>query len=162
VFDAFARGSGAFQHGHTYLGHAIACAAALAVQRVIAEEGLLARVRETGALLEAELRRALGDHPAIGDIRGRGLFLGIELVADREAKTPFDPALKLHARIKQAAFDAGLMCYPMGGTIDGRRGDHVLLAPPYTIDTSHVDEIVGGIAEAIDTALDAALAARGA
>jgi adenosylmethionine-8-amino-7-oxononanoate aminotransferase len=162
VFDAFARGSGAFQHGHTYLGHAIACAAALAVQRVIAEEGLIARVRETGALLEAELRHALGDHPAVGDIRGRGLFLGIELVADRESKAPFDPALKLHARIKQAAFDAGLMCYPMGGTIDGRRGDHVLLAPPYTIDASHVDEIVGGIAEAIDTAVDAALAARGA
>lgn len=159
VFDAFAQGSGFFQHGHTYLGHAIACAAALAVQKVIAEEGLLARVRETGALLEGELRRALGDHPNVGDLRGRGLFLGVELVADRATKAPFDPALKLNARVKRAAFDAGLMCYPMGGTIDGRRGDHVLLAPPYIIDASHVDAIVGGLASAIDTALVSARAA---
>jgi adenosylmethionine-8-amino-7-oxononanoate aminotransferase len=153
VFDAFAEGSGFFQHGHTYLGHAIACAAALAVQRVIAEEGLLAKVRETGALLERELERALGDHPRVGDLRGRGLFRGIELVADRATKAPFDPSAKLHARVKQAAFDAGLMVYPMGGTIDGRRGDHVLLAPPYTIDASHVDAIVGGLKSAIDAAV---------
>ena len=153
VFDAFARGSGAFQHGHTYLGHAIACAAALAVQRVIVEEGLLERVRAMGARLHAELQRALGDHPHVGDIRGRGLFLGIELVADRATKAPFDPAATLHARVKRAAFDAGLMCYPMGGTVDGRRGDHVLRAPPYTIDDSHVDAIVGGITAAIDAAI---------
>ncbi len=160
VFDAFAEGSGFFQHGHTYLGHAIACAAALAVQRVIAEEGLLARVRETGALLERELRRALGEHPNVGDIRGRGLFWGVELVADRATKAPFDPALKVNAKVRQAAFDAGLMCYPMGGTIDGRRGDHVLLAPPYTIDASHVDAIVGGLAAAVGVAVDGARAAR--
>ncbi len=159
VFDAFEQGSGFFQHGHTYLGHAIACAAALAVQRVIAEEGLLARVRETGALLERELRRALGDHPHVGDVRGRGLFLGVELVADRATKAPFDPGLKLNAKVKKAAFDAGLMCYPMGGTIDGRRGDHVLLAPPYTIDASHVDAIVGGLKAAIEVATGAARAA---
>jgi adenosylmethionine-8-amino-7-oxononanoate aminotransferase len=159
VFDAFAQGSGFFQHGHTYLGHAIACAAALAVQRVIAEEGLLARVRETGALLDAELRRALGEHPHVGDIRGRGLFLGLEFVADRASREPFDPSMRLHARIKQVAFDAGLMVYPMGGTIDGRRGDHLLLAPPYTIDRSHVDEIVGTLAPAIDRALHAAATA---
>jgi adenosylmethionine-8-amino-7-oxononanoate aminotransferase len=157
VFDAFAEGSGAFQHGHTYLGHAIACAAALAVQRVIVEEGLLARVRETGARLEGELRRALGGHPNVGDIRGRGLFWGVELVADRATRAPFDPAAKVHAKLKQAAFDAGLMVYPMGGTIDGRRGDHVLIAPPYTIDASHVDAIVGGLAAALDTAVGAAL-----
>jgi adenosylmethionine-8-amino-7-oxononanoate aminotransferase len=157
VFDAFAEGSGAFQHGHTYLGHAIACAAALAVQRVIVEEGLLARVRETGARLEGELRRALGGHPNVGDIRGRGLFWGVELVADRATRAPFDPAAKVHAKLKQAAFDAGLMLYPMGGTIDGRRGDHVLIAPPYTIDASHVDAIVGGLAAALDTAVGAAL-----
>jgi adenosylmethionine-8-amino-7-oxononanoate aminotransferase len=157
VFDAFAEGSGVFQHGHTYLGHAIACAAALAVQNVIAEQRLLARVRETGALLERELRRALGDHTHVGDIRGRGLFWGVELVADRATKAPFDPALKVNATVKQAAFDAGLMCYPMGGTIDGRRGDHVLLAPPYTIDASHVDAIVGGLAAAIDAAVAAAV-----
>ena len=158
VFDAFARGSGFFQHGHTYLGHAIACAAALAVQKTIAEEGLLARVRETGALLEAELRRALGDHPNVGDIRGRGLFLGVEFVGDRASRAPFDPSIRLHARIKQSAFEAGLMVYPMGGTLDGRRGDHLLLAPPYTIGRAHVDEIVGTLVPAIDRALAAATA----
>ncbi|MCA3177882.1 MAG: aspartate aminotransferase family protein [Burkholderiaceae bacterium] len=160
VFDAFAEGSGFFQHGHTYLGHAIACAAALAVQKVIAEEGLLAQVREMGALLDRELRRALDGHPHVGDIRGRGLFRGVELVADRATKAPFDPSAKLNAKVKQAAFDAGLMCYPMGGTIDGRRGDHVLLAPPYTIDASHVDAIVGGLKAAIDAATASVSAPR--
>jgi len=153
VFDAFERGSGFFQHGHTYLGHAIACAAALAVQRVIVEEGLLARVRETGAVLERELRRALGDHPHVGDIRGRGLFWGVEFVADRATREPFDPSLRLHARIKRTAFEAGLMCYPMGGTLDGRRGDHLLLAPPFNIEAAQVDEIVSGLSRAIDAAI---------
>jgi adenosylmethionine-8-amino-7-oxononanoate aminotransferase len=153
VFDAFEQGSGFFQHGHTYLGHAIACAAALAVQKVIVEENLLARVRETGALLERELCRALGDHPHVGDIRGRGLFWGVEFVADRATREPFDPSRRLHARIKQTAFDAGLMCYPMGGTIDGRRGDHLLLAPPFTIEAAQVDEIVTGLSRAIDAAI---------
>jgi adenosylmethionine-8-amino-7-oxononanoate aminotransferase len=153
VFDAFERGSGFFQHGHTYLGHAIACAAALAVQKVIVEEGLLARVRETGAVLERELRRALGDHPHVGDIRGRGLFWGVEFVADRATREPFDPSLRLHARIKRTAFEAGLMCYPMGGTLDGRRGDHLLLAPPFNIESAQVDEIVTGLSRAIDAAI---------
>ena len=159
VFDAFAQGSGAFQHGHTYLGHAIACAAALAVQRVIAEDGLLEQVRVRGERLARALHEALGDHPHVGDLRGRGLFRGVELVADRASKAPFDPALKLHARIKAAAFDAGLMCYPMGGTLDGRRGDHVVLAPPYTIGDAHVDEMVGGLVSAIDAAIADAQAA---
>jgi adenosylmethionine-8-amino-7-oxononanoate aminotransferase len=153
VFDAFERGSGFFQHGHTYLGHAIACAAALAVQKVIVEEGLLARVRATGAVLERELRRALGDHPHVGDIRGRGLFWGVEFVADRATREPFDPSLRLHARIKRTAFEAGLMCYPMGGTLDGRRGDHLLLAPPFNIEAAQVDEIVTGLSRAIDAAI---------
>jgi adenosylmethionine-8-amino-7-oxononanoate aminotransferase len=156
VFDAFARGSGFFQHGHTYLGHAIACAAALAVQRVIAEEGLLARVREVGALLGRRLQERLGGHPHVGDVRGRGLFWGVELVADRSTKAPFDPARRVNARVKQAAFDAGLLCYPMGGTLDGRRGDHVLLAPPFTIDAGHVEVIVEGLAAAVDAAVSAA------
>jgi adenosylmethionine-8-amino-7-oxononanoate aminotransferase len=153
LFEAIDRGSGAFQHGHTYVGHAIACAAALAVQRVIAEEGLLARVRETGALLERALHEALGDHPHVGDLRGRGLLRGIELVADRSTRASFDPDLRLHARVKRAAFDAGLMCYPMGGTVDGQRGDHVLLAPPYTLESVQVEEIATGIARALDAAL---------
>jgi adenosylmethionine-8-amino-7-oxononanoate aminotransferase len=148
IFDAFASGSGSFQHGHTYIGHAIGCAAALAVQRTIEDEGLLERVRSMGALLATELRRALGDHPHVGDIRGRGLFLGVEFVEDRPSKRPFDPARRIHARVKQAAFECGLMVYPMGGTIDGRLGDHVLLAPPYTIGSGHIDEIVGKLSAA--------------
>jgi adenosylmethionine-8-amino-7-oxononanoate aminotransferase len=150
VFDAFAHGSGSFQHGHTYLGHAVACAAALAVQDVIREEGLLAQVRARGEQMSRELHEVLGNHPHVGDIRGRGLFQGIELVADRSTRAPFDPALKLHARIKQAAFEDGLLCYPSGGTVDGLRGDHVLLAPPFIVTPAEVSEIVGRIARVID------------
>jgi adenosylmethionine-8-amino-7-oxononanoate aminotransferase len=150
IFDAFAAGSGAFQHGHTYLGHALACAAALAVQQTIAAEGLLERVRSHGALLEQELRRAFGDHPHVGDIRGRGLFWGMEFVADRASKAPFDPAERINARIKRAAFERGLMVYPSGGTIDGQRGDHLLIAPPYIIERRQIDEIIGGLAAAFD------------
>jgi adenosylmethionine-8-amino-7-oxononanoate aminotransferase len=155
IFDAFERGSGAFQHGHTYIGHALACAAALAVQRTIAEEGLLERVRSTGARLKGELTRALGGHPHVGDIRGRGLFLGIEFIKDRATKATFDPALRIHARLKQAAFELGLMVYPMGGTIDGQHGDHLLLAPPYNIELAHVDELVGGLSAACEAVFGA-------
>jgi adenosylmethionine-8-amino-7-oxononanoate aminotransferase len=131
IVDAMSQGSGFLQHGHTYLGHAVACAAALAVQKVIERDGLLARVRESGSRLEALLHAAFGTDPHIGDIRGRGLFWGVELVRDRASKAPFDPVLKLHARIKKEAMARGLMVYPMGGTVDGRYGDHVLLAPPF-------------------------------
>lgn len=131
IVDAMSQGSGFFQHGHTYLAHAVACAAALAVQKVIERDGLLARVRESGAQLEGLLLDAFGAHPNIGDIRGRGLFWGIELVRERASKAPFDPGVKLHARIKKEAMARGLMVYPMGGTVDGRYGDHVLLAPPF-------------------------------
>jgi len=153
IVDALRDGSGAFQHGHTYLAHPVACAAALAVQQVIRDEGLLARVRQQGDLLDQRLTECFGNHPHIGDIRGRGLFRGIELVADRASKQPFDPALKLHARVKQAAFDRGLGCYPSGGTIDGVRGDHILLAPPYIVSDDEIDMIVTRLGAAIDDAL---------
>jgi adenosylmethionine-8-amino-7-oxononanoate aminotransferase len=155
VVDAIRDGSGAFQHGHTYLAHPVACAAALAVQQVIREDGLLARVREQGDLLDRRLTDRFGNHPHIGDIRGRGLFRGLELVADRTSKRPFDPALKVHARVKQAAFDRGLACYPSGGTVDGVRGDHVLLAPPYIVSPHEIDMIVDRLGAAIDDALSA-------
>lgn len=154
VFDAVHDGSGFFQHGHTYMGHATACAAALAVQDEIAENGLLANVRAMGELLDKALTERLGNHRHVGDIRGRGLFRGVELVADRATKETFDPAHKLHARIKAEAMERGLMCYPMGGTIDGQRGDHVLLAPPFIVTPEQIDEIVGRLAEAIDAAID--------
>ncbi len=155
VVAAFAQGSGAFQHGHTYIGHATACAAALAVQRVIQRDGLLERVRRQGAGLRERLQAAFGQHPHVGDIRGRGLFQAIELVHDRAAKTPFAPALKLHARVKSAAMSEGLLVYPMGGTIDGQRGDHVLLAPPFIVSDAELDMIVQRLAKAVNAALAA-------
>jgi len=150
VVDAIRDGSGAFQHGHTYLGHPIACAAALAVQHVIQEDGLLTQVRDRGALLEQRLTERFGNHPHIGDIRGRGLFFALDLVADRGSKRPFDPALKLHARIKQATLDRDLACYPMGGTVDGVQGDHVVLAPPYLASPAEIDMIVERLGAAVD------------
>jgi adenosylmethionine-8-amino-7-oxononanoate aminotransferase len=155
IYDAVAAGSGFFQHGHTYMGHPMAAAAANAVLEAIVARGLLARVREQGARLQAALEAELGQHPHIGDIRGRGLFRGVELVADRETKAPFDPALKLHARVKALAFEAGLICYPMGGTIDGQRGDHILLAPPFIIEDAQIDELVSKLSGAIRGALAA-------
>jgi adenosylmethionine-8-amino-7-oxononanoate aminotransferase len=153
VFNAFRDGSGAFQHGHTYMGHPMAAAAALAVQDVIRRDGLLANVAAMGELLDRRLRERLGDHAHVGDIRGRGLFRGVEFVADRESKAPFDPSRKLHARIKAEAMARGLMVYPMGGTIDGVHGDHVLLAPPFIVEPSHIGTIVDRFGEAIDAAL---------
>jgi hypothetical protein len=153
VFEAVLNGSGSFQHGHTYLGHAAACAGALAVQRRLHEDGLLARVKPLGALLEAKLRAAFGAHPNVGDIRGRGLFWALELVADRVSKAPLDPDFRAHARLKQAAMEHGLMCYPMGGTLDGVRGDHVLLAPPFVLETEQLDELVDKLSRALDATI---------
>jgi hypothetical protein len=153
IFDAIASGSGFFQHGHTYLGHAAACAGALAVQRRLHEDGLLARVAPLGAALEAKLQATFGAHPHVGDIRGRGLFWGLELVADRETKAPFDPARRVHARVKAAALKAGLLCYPMGGTLDGVRGDHVLLAPPFILEERQLDELTEKLRDALDAVL---------
>lgn len=153
IRDAIAQGSGFFQHGHTYIGHATACAAALAVQKAVEQRGLLSRVDYLGDSLQAKLVARLGQHANVGDIRGRGLFRGIELVAERESKTPFAPELKLHARFKKRAMELGLMCYPMGGTLDGRRGDHILLAPPFILEDHHVDEIVDKLADTLDSVL---------
>ena len=153
IFDAFAQGSGLFQHGHTYMGHTAACAGALAVQRTMCEQDLLAQVRTRGALLEHVLLERLGNHPHVGDIRGRGLFYGIELVADRTSKETFDPARKMHARVKSAALGHGLMCYPMGGTIDGKYCDHILLAPPFIAAEAEIHSVASLIGQAIDSAL---------
>jgi len=153
IGEAIQSGSGAFQHGHTYIGHATACAAALAVQRTLREERLLDAVQARGKELALALAERFGNHPHVGDVRGRGLFRGIELALDRATKTPFDPALKLHARVKKEAMIRGLCCYPMGGTIDGRQGDHVLIAPPFIITRGQIGELVDKLAEAIDAAI---------
>ncbi len=142
IYDTIVGGSGFFQHGHTYMGHATACAAALAVQRVIERDGLLANVLARGEQLRARLREVFADHPNIGDVRGRGLFVGVEFVRDRADKSVLDPALKTHARLKRQAMENGLMMYPMGGTVDGVHGDHVLLAPPFICTAADIDEIV--------------------
>ena len=159
IHDAIVSGSGFFQHGHTYLGHAAACAGALAVQQRLHDGGLLARVAPMGERLERKLREAFGEHPHVGDIRGRGLFWGIELVADRGSKRPFDPRLRVHARLKKEALKAGLMCYPMGGTLDGVQGDHVLLAPPFIVEEAHLEELVAKLSHALDAVLKTAVAA---
>jgi adenosylmethionine-8-amino-7-oxononanoate aminotransferase len=149
VVDALVLGSGAFVHGHTYQAHPVACAAALEVQRIIREEDLLANVRKQGLLLEKLLRERFSDHPHVGDIRGRGLFLALEFLEDRAAKRPFDPSLKVHERIKDHALQVGVGIYPTGGTIDGRRGDHALIAPPYIAQAQDIELIVDRVELAV-------------
>ena len=153
IFETIQSGSGFFQHGHTYLAHPVACAASLAVVRAILERGLIDQVNKMGDSLRSALDQQFGQHPHIGNIRGRGLFLGLEIVEDRGTKKPFAPSLGINKKLKKAAFEAGLICYPMGGTIDGRNGDHVLLAPPYIMQESQIDEIVSKLQDGLDQAL---------
>jgi adenosylmethionine-8-amino-7-oxononanoate aminotransferase len=160
IVEAMSQGSGFFQHGHTYLGHPVACAAALAVQRVIRRDGLLAKVRDDGVAFEAMLRETFGNHPHVGDIRGRGFFWGVELVADRASKAPFDPGLQFHARIKKDAMARGLLCYPFGGTVDGKLGDHVLLAPPFIASRDDLCKITERLAASIAAVTSSAASAR--
>ncbi|MBT5013910.1 MAG: aminotransferase class III-fold pyridoxal phosphate-dependent enzyme, partial [Rhodospirillaceae bacterium] len=150
IFDAFRDGPGAFEHGHTYMGHAIACAAALAVQRAIVSRGLLENVVTQGEALSNALNERFGNHHNIGDIRGRGLFRGLEIVADRATREPFSADLGIAGKLKKAAFARGLICYPDNGTMDGDRGDHILLAPPFIIDADGLGEIVDKLGAAFD------------
>lgn len=153
VYDAIERGSGFFQHGHTYLGHPAAAAAANAVLDRLVDDGLVDGVAGKGAYLKDRLHDALGQHPNVGDIRGRGLFIGVELVESRADKTPFDPAANIAGKIKKNAFDAGLACYPAQGTIDGKTGDHILLAPPFIISEDEMDQLVERLALALKKSL---------
>ncbi len=153
IYDTIANGTGFFQHGHTYLGHPAAAAGGLAVVTALIDRGLVPRVAAQGDVLRDRLVARFGQHAHVGDIRGRGLFRGIELVQSRETKAPFDPAQGIAGKIKKAAFEAGLICYPMSGTIDGRSGDHILLAPPFIIENSQIDEMV----DKLDTAINAVI-----
>jgi len=155
IYQTIADGSGFFQHGHTYLGHPLACTAGLAVVQELLERGLIEQVRALGTYLRDALHARFGAHPHIGDIRGRGLFLGLEIVADRDSKQPFDPALGLAASIKKAALAEGLICYPMPGTRDGRQGDHVLLAPPFIANAQQLDQMIDQLARAFARVLPA-------
>jgi adenosylmethionine-8-amino-7-oxononanoate aminotransferase len=151
--DAIDSGSGAFQHGHTYIGHATACAAALAVQQTVRDGCLLEVVQVRGKELATALAERFDGHPHIGNIRSRGLFRGLKLVADRATRAPFDPTLKLHARVKKEAMARGLCCHPMGKTIDGRQGDHALIAPPFIMTTNQIGELVDKLSGEIDAAI---------
>lgn len=153
IYQAISNGTGFFQHGHTYMGHPAACAGALAVLHRLTDDGLVARSKEMGERLNASLVDAFGQHQHVGDIRGRGLFRGMEIVENRETKQPFSPDRKINKKIKAAAFEAGLLCYPAGGTIDGKNGDHILLAPPFIIDDSNVAEITHKLKTAIGVVL---------
>ena len=153
ISSTIRNGSGYFQHGHTFMGHATAVAAALAAQKVIRDEDLLSNVVERGKAIKAQLRKNFASHPHVGDVRGRGMFVGVEFVSDRDTKEPFDPASKIHNRVQLEALDRGLLCYGMGGTIDGRRGDHVLLAPPYNLDDAEQQELVEKFVAAVTASL---------
>jgi len=153
IYDAIVSGSGYFQHGHTYMGHATACAAALAVQRIIERNGLLANVQQRGEQLRQRLRHELGEHPNVGDIRGRGLFVGVEFVADKATKATLNPALQTHAQLKKQAMQNGLLMYPSGGTVDGTHGDHVLLAPPFICTAVDIDDIVSRFVDTVRAVL---------
>ena len=154
IVRALADGSGGFLHGQTYQAHPVACAAALEVQRIIRDDDLLANVQAMGGRLESALHERFGNHRHVGDIRGRGLFRALEFVADRATKAPFDPAAKLYERVKAEAIARGLATYPMGGTIDGRQGDHVILAPPYIATAAEIETIVERLGDAVDAAVD--------
>ena len=153
IIDVIQNNSGFFQHGHTFMGHATAAAASLATLRAIKNENLLENVVTRGKQLKNELQKNLAEHPFVGDIRGRGLFIGVEFVADKTSKQPFDSTAKIHKKIQASAMDHGLLCYGMGGTIDGKSGDHVLLAPPYIIDADQQQELVEKFTAAVTAAL---------
>jgi adenosylmethionine-8-amino-7-oxononanoate aminotransferase len=159
IVQRMRNGSGIFQHGHTYVGHPVAAAAALAVQKVIKRDCLLGAVTVRGASFRRMLRDAFGNHPHVGDIRGRGMLLALELVQDRETRWPFDPDLRLHAAVKRECMACGLMVYPMGGTIDGRRGDHVLLAPPFIATEADLSQITSRLADGLARAFASVLPA---
>jgi adenosylmethionine-8-amino-7-oxononanoate aminotransferase len=150
IYQTIADGSGFFHHGHTYMGHPTACAASLAVLEQLLEDGVLANAKKMSSVFHQALISAFGDHPNVGDIRGRGLFWGIELVANRATKQPLPSEQRTYQKIKVAAFEAGLICYPGGGTIDGHAGDHILLAPPFIMDETHIDEIIAKLTTAFN------------
>ena len=150
IYDAIANGSGFFQHGHTYLGHPVACAASLSVLNKLVNENFSSQVKEKGQYLQKNLEMHLGQNQYVGDIRGRGLFRGIEIVKNRSTKEPFQKKLNIAGKIKREALDIGLICYPMQGTVDGSKGDHILIAPPFIINEDEINELSTKLKSTID------------
>jgi adenosylmethionine-8-amino-7-oxononanoate aminotransferase len=153
IHDTIQKNRGYFLHGHSYQGHATACAGALAVQQVIREQNLIANVAQQGELLRKLLEERFRDHPYVGDIRGRGLLIGLELVKSRDTKEPFEPDRMVWRKVMMTGMEHRLMCYPGGGTVDGTRGDHILLAPPFNAKEWHMEEIVAKLGATVDEAL---------
>jgi adenosylmethionine-8-amino-7-oxononanoate aminotransferase len=144
-----------FAHGHTYIGHPVGCAAGVAVQNIIDRDGLLTRTRDYGQRFGQLLRDRFGDHPHVGDIRGRGLFLALELVSDRSSGHGFPGAGSLPARLMRTAMDCGLICYPGGIEVDGACVPHIMLAPPMILEEFHMQECCDKLAAVLDRAIDA-------
>jgi adenosylmethionine-8-amino-7-oxononanoate aminotransferase len=153
VSDVITAAHGGPLTGHTFTGHTAACAAGVAVQRIFRREKLVERVRSVGPQLMNMCRESLGELDAVGDIRGRGFFVGIEFVVDRKTKTPFPADCQLYLRIRRHALERGLICYPCGGNVDGVRGDTVIVAPPYIATESELGEIVDKLGAATRAAL---------
>ncbi|MBX2836271.1 MAG: aspartate aminotransferase family protein [Gammaproteobacteria bacterium] len=153
IYNTISTGSGFFQHGHTYLGHPVAAAAAYAVLTELFEKQLVNRVSKKAAFLQSRLQAHLGQHAHVGDIRGRGFFWGLEFVADKQTKKPFDADKQLAAKLKKAALEQGLVCYPMPGTRDGKSGDHILLAPPFIATDDELEDAIERLVRAVDAVL---------
>ncbi|GKZ35578.1 hypothetical protein AbraIFM66950_006277 [Aspergillus brasiliensis] len=152
IVEVLDKGTGVFRHGQTYQGHPIACAAALAVQKVIKRDNLLENVRNMGKYLEDRLRGSLEQHPHVGDIRGKGLFWGIEFVKDKETKEPFSPGKGVAFQIQETGLkpEYGVSLYAANGTVDCMKGDHIILAPPYNVSKEEIDIIVDTAAKVLD------------
>jgi adenosylmethionine-8-amino-7-oxononanoate aminotransferase len=157
IHDAIRDRTGFFWHGHSFHGHALACVTALAVQREIRDRDLYPNIRKAGHHLDRLLHERFADHPHVGDIRGRGLMQGIEIVADRPTKRNFAGSRQIHARLTRHALDLGLICYASGPSLESDVGDHVLLMPPYIVEPHHIEEIVDKLGQALDRALDEAV-----
>lgn len=153
VVEALRSGSAEFVHGQTYQAHPVACAGALEVQRIIAEEDLVSNAARMGEKLDSMLKERFGAHDNVGDIRGRGLFRALEFVSDRETRAPCEASKKVAYHVRRAALDCGLIIYPSGGTVDGSVGDHVIVAPPFNVIEDELDEIVTRLGKAIDLVL---------
>jgi adenosylmethionine-8-amino-7-oxononanoate aminotransferase len=154
IHDAIRDKTGFFRHGHSFHGHALACAAALAVQREIEQRDLASNVRKSGQLLDQLLRERFAEHPHVGDIRGRGLMRAVEIVADRSTKQNFDASLQIDTRLTEHALDLGLICYVSGSSSESQVGDHVLLMPPYIVEPQHIEELVDKFGRALDRTLE--------
>ncbi len=150
VGAAIMKEHGAFMTGHTYSGHTAACAAALAVQRILRRDGLLERVRTNGEVLKAALCAALGGYEAVGDIRGRGYLIGIEFVRNRQSKEPFPAGRRVSIDVARRAFEDGLIVYPCTGNVGDGAGDTIIIAPPYNATHAELTELVEKFTHAVE------------